>query len=233
MAQVINTNVTALFAAAALNRSAQALQTAQQRLSSGLRINSVKDDATGLVTATTYDASIRGTNVAIRNANDAISSGQTNDGYAAQIVENLQRLHEIFVQTADAGNVESAALITENGRIAALTSAAPTGVTVDGNGGTVSGTGTAVTAPTGSTAAAVLTDIDTVTANRAAYGADIATFSSAVATMQSAQVNLAAAYSRVMDTDYATESMNATRTTFCSKPVPPLWRKPTRTRPWC
>ena len=211
MAQVINTNVTALFAASALNRSAQALQTAQQRLSSGLRINSVKDDATGLVTATTYDASIRGANVAIRNANDAISSGQTNDGYAAQIVENLQRLHEIFVQTNDAGNSESAALITENGRIAKLTSAAPTNVTVDGSGGTVNGTGTAITAPTGSTAAAVLTDITTVTANRAAYGADIATFSSAVATMQSAAVNLSAAYSRVMDTDYAVESMNATR----------------------
>jgi flagellin len=211
MAQVINTNVSALFAASALNKSAQGLQTAQQRLSSGLRINSVKDDATGLVTATNYDASIRGTNVAIRNANDAISAGQTNDGYAGQIVENLQRLHEIFVQTGNTGNSESAALITENSRIAALTTAAPTGVTVDGSGGTVSGTGTAITAPTGSTAAAVLTDITTVTGNRAKYGADIATFSSAVATMQSAQVNLSAAYSRVMDTDYAAESMNATR----------------------
>ncbi len=59
MAQVINTNVAALFAGAALNKSALALQTAQQRLSSGLRINSAKDDPTGLVIATNYDKQIR------------------------------------------------------------------------------------------------------------------------------------------------------------------------------
>ncbi len=62
--QVINTNVAALFAGAALNHSAQALQTAQQRLSSGLRINSSKDDATGLGIAVGYDTQIRGTNIA-------------------------------------------------------------------------------------------------------------------------------------------------------------------------
>ena len=98
MAQVINTNVGALFAGAALNKSAIGLQTAQQRLSSGLRINSSKDDATGLGIATGYDTQIRGTNIAIRNANDAISKAQTNDGYGAQITENLQRLYEIAVQ---------------------------------------------------------------------------------------------------------------------------------------
>src|SRR4030067_1532174 len=98
MAQVINTNVGSLFAGAALNKSANALQTAQQRLSSGLRINSSKDDATGLGIATTYDSQVRGTNIAVRNANDAISNAQTLDGYAAQVLENLQRLNEIFVQ---------------------------------------------------------------------------------------------------------------------------------------
>ena len=73
MAQVINTNVGALFAGAALNKSALALQTAQQRLSSGLRINSAKDDSTGLGIAVLDDAKIRGANMNIRNANDAIS----------------------------------------------------------------------------------------------------------------------------------------------------------------
>ena len=73
MAQVINTNVAALFAGAALNKSAIALQTAQQRLSSGVRINSAKDDATGLVTATNTDAAIRAANVSIRTENDTIS----------------------------------------------------------------------------------------------------------------------------------------------------------------
>ena len=91
MAQVINTNVGALFAGAALNRSAVALQTAQERLSSGLRINSSKDDATGLGIAVLYDAKIRGANMNIRNANDGISKAQINDGYLAQVTENTQR----------------------------------------------------------------------------------------------------------------------------------------------
>ncbi|MDP2109510.1 MAG: flagellin, partial [Thiobacillus sp.] len=68
MAQVINTNVGALFAGAALNKSAIALQTAQERLSSGLRINSAKDDATGLGIAIGYDTQIRAANVGVRNA---------------------------------------------------------------------------------------------------------------------------------------------------------------------
>lgn len=214
MAQVINTNVGSLFAGAALNKSAIALQTAQQRLSSGLRINSSKDDATGLSIATVYDSQVRGTNIAVRNANDAVSKAQTLDGYGAQIIENLQRLHEIFIQTADVATTESTALIAENARIAALTAVAgalPGTVTVDGTGGTVTGGSAAIAAPVATTAAGTLTDITTVTASRAQYGADMATFSSAVATMQSASVNLSASYSRIMDTDYASETTAMTR----------------------
>jgi len=211
MAQVINTNVGALFAGAALNKSANALQVAQQRLSSGLRINTSKDDATGLVTATNYDSLVRGTNVAIRGAADAISTAQTNDGYAAQITENLQRLYEIAVQAGGtASGVESTALVAENARIAGLTKAA-TAVVVDGSGTTITGVSALVTAPTGLTVAAIKTDITTVTTNRAQYGADMSRFGSAVATMQVASVNLSAAYSRIMDTDYATESTAMTR----------------------
>ncbi|MDD2702121.1 MAG: flagellin, partial [Sideroxydans sp.] len=95
MAQVINTNVAALFAGAALNKSAIALQTAQQRLSSGLRINSAKDDSSGLATATTYDTQIRAANVNIRLKNDAISTAQTNDGKLGIVTENLQRMSEL------------------------------------------------------------------------------------------------------------------------------------------
>jgi len=214
MAQVINTNIGALFAGAALNKSAIALQTAQQRLSSGLRINSSKDDATGLGIAVGYDSQVRGTNVAVRNANDAISKAQTLDGYGAQITENLQRLHEIFIQTANAATTESTALIAENGRIAALSAVAaglPGTVTVDGAGGTRASLSAAIAAPTGSTAAATLTDITTVTASRANYGADMAALASAVATMQTTSVNLSASYSRIMDTDYAAETTAMTR----------------------
>jgi len=213
MAQVINTNVSSLFAASALSKSANALQTAQARLASGLRINSAKDDPTGLTTATTYDATIRGTNIAVRNANDAISKAQTLDGYAAQTIENLQRLHEIFVQTSNTSTTESVALIAENGRLATLSGTAtlPAAVTVDGNGGTIAPSSASLAAATGATAAAVLTDITTVTASRANYGADMTRFGSAVATMQSASVNLSASYSRVMDTDYAVETTAMTR----------------------
>jgi flagellin len=206
MAQVINTNVAALFAGAALNKSAIGLQTAQERLSSGLRINSAKDDATGLGIATTYDAKIRGTNVAVRNAQDAISKAQTNDGYAAQIHENLKRLYEIAVQLGGtASGAEATALLAENTRIAGLTSAA-TATSVDGSGTMVTGASTTITAPTATTAAGILTDIGSVTTARANYGADMARFASAVATMQTESVNLSASFSRIMDTDYAAET---------------------------
>ena len=206
MAQVINTNVGALFAGAALNKSADGLQTAQQRLSSGLRINSSKDDATGLSIATGYDKQIRGTNIAIRNANDAVSKAQTNDGYGAQITENLQRLYEIAVQLGGtASGAEATALIAENARIAGLTTAA-TATTVDGAGTQVTGVSAVIAAPVGTTVAAISTDISTVTSARANYGADMVRFGSAVATMQTTSVNLSASYSRIMDTDYAAET---------------------------
>jgi flagellin len=215
MAQVINTNVAALFAGAALNKSALALQTAQQRLSSGLRINSAKDDPTGLVTATNYDSQIRGTNIAIRGAQDAISNAQTNDGYAGQIIANLQRLYEIAVQLGGtASGAETTALLAENSRIAGLTANAATqvaAVTVDGVGTTIAGKSAAITAPTGVTVANITTDLATVNTARSQYGADMATFGSAVATMQVASVNLSAAYSRIMDTDYAAETTAMTR----------------------
>jgi flagellin len=206
MAQVINTNVGALFAGAALNKSAIGLQTAQERLSSGLRINSSKDDATGLSIATGYDSRVRGTNIAIRNANDAISKAQTNDGYGAQIIENLQRLNEIAVQLGGtAAGAETTALLAENARIAGLTTAAAA-TTVDGSGTLVTGVSAAIAVPTGVTIANIATDITNVTASRANYGADMMRFASAVATMQTTSVNLSASFSRIMDTDYAAET---------------------------
>jgi flagellin len=211
MAQVINTNVAALFAGSALNKSANSLQTAQERLSSGLRINSAKDDATGLAIATGYDSQIRGTNMAVRNSNDAISKAQTNDGYAAQITENLQRLREIAVQLGGtASGTETTALVAENGRLAGKTTVVGAVVT-DGSGGTVTAKSVAVTATTGTTVAAIDTDITAVSASRANYGADMVTFGSVVSGLQNASVNLSASKSRIMDTDYAAETQNMTR----------------------
>jgi flagellin len=212
MAQVINTNVAALFAGSALNKSANALQTAQSRLSSGLRINSAKDDATGLSIATGYDSQIRGTNMAIRNSNDAISKAQTNDGYASQITENLQRLREIAVQLGGtATGTESTALVAENGRLAGKISAIGAVVTGAGATDTVTAKSVALTATTGTTIAGIDTDIGSVSTARANFGADMVTFGSVVSGLQNASVNLSASFSRIMDTDYAAETQNMTR----------------------
>jgi flagellin len=211
VAQVINTNVASLFAGAALNKSANALMTAQQRLSSGLRINSSKDDATGMATASIYDSKIRGANMNARNANDGISLAQTADGYLGQVLENTQRLREIFVQTGATSNEEAAALIAENTRISDLVDAS-TAVVVDATGGTAGGTGSIFTSDTTlATLGEFDTEIGLIVSARAAFGADMATLGSAVATLQTESVNLSAAFSRVMDTDYAAETTAMTK----------------------
>lgn len=213
MAQVINTNMGALFAGAALNKSSLALQTAQERLSSGLRINSAKDDATGLAVATTYDRQIRSTNAAIRTANDGVSLAQTADGYLGQITENLQRMSEVLI-LVPAGNAETTALAAENVRINALV-VNSVAVTIDGTGTQSTTLGTKPTLAAVSaitvTAANITADLAAVGTARASYGAVMSSLGSAVATMQIASVNLSAAFSRIMDTDYAAETTAMTR----------------------
>jgi flagellin len=211
MAQVINTNMAALFGGQALNKSNNHLQTAMARLSSGLRINSGKDDATGLALATAFDSQIRGANQAARNASDGISKAQTNDGYIGQIIENTQRIREIAVQLGGtAAGTETTALVAENARIAGLVVATGT-VVNNSNGTTYTGLGVAFTAPTGVTVANADADIVTATAARANFGADMSVLSSAIANLQLQSVNLSAQYSRIMDTDYAAETTNMTR----------------------
>lgn len=104
MAMTINTNVMSLNAQRNLSNTSGALSTAMQRLSSGLRVNSAKDDAAGLAIAERFNAQARGMNVAIRNANDAISLSQTAEGALGKIGENLQRMRELAVQSANATN---------------------------------------------------------------------------------------------------------------------------------
>lgn len=104
MAQIINTNIASLNAQRNLNSSQSANQTAMQRLSSGLRINSAKDDAAGLAISTRFDSQIRGLNVAVRNAGDGISLAQTAEGALGSMSDNLQRVRELAVQSANATN---------------------------------------------------------------------------------------------------------------------------------
>jgi len=107
MAQVINTNVASLNTQRNLNNTQSQLSVTLQRLSSGLRINSAKDDAAGLAISERFTAQIRGLNQAARNANDGVSLAQTAEGDLAQITNNLQRLRELAVQSANATNSTS------------------------------------------------------------------------------------------------------------------------------
>jgi len=104
---VINTNIGSLTAQRNLGMSQASLSTAMQRLSSGLRINSAKDDAAGLAISERMTSQIRGVNQAARNANDGISLTQTAEGDLAQIGNNLQRMRELAVQSANATNSAS------------------------------------------------------------------------------------------------------------------------------
>ena len=107
MPQVINTNLASLNAQRNLNGSQNALNVALQRLSSGLRINSAKDDAAGLAIAERMTTQVRGFGVAIRNANDAISLAQTAEGAIGRVSDALQRMRELAVQSANATNSAS------------------------------------------------------------------------------------------------------------------------------
>ncbi|WP_421866760.1 flagellin [Motiliproteus sp.] len=101
---VINTNVASLNAQRNLGKSQGALQTSLQRLSSGLRINSAKDDAAGLAISNRFTTQIRGLNQAVRNANDGISVAQVAEGAMQETTNNLQRIRELAVQAANASN---------------------------------------------------------------------------------------------------------------------------------
>jgi flagellin len=104
MPMTINTNLVSLNAQRNLSTSQSSLATSMQRLSSGLRVNSAKDDAAGLAIAERMGAQVRGMNVAVRNANDAISLAQTAEGALGKVGDMLQRMRELAVQSANATN---------------------------------------------------------------------------------------------------------------------------------
>ena len=131
MAAFINTNTASLNSQRNLSSSQAGLTTSLQRLSSGLRINSAKDDAAGLAISERMTAQIRGNDQAARNANDGISLAQTAEGDLAQIGTNLQRIRELAVQASNASNSasdraalnnEASTLIAEIDRVASTSS---------------------------------------------------------------------------------------------------------------
>lgn len=254
----INTNIASLNAQRNLGASQGALTTSLQRLSSGMRINSSKDDAAGMAIADRMTSQIRGNAVAIRNANDGISLAQTAEGSLNKVGENLQRMRELAVQSMNGTNStdDKTALDNEFGELAKEVQRINGGTTFNGlkilaaNAGATSfqvGSGTStddsitvtttnmfadatITAVAGTNNAAlgravltgnaaatagVVDDIDdalkTVNAERSTYGSTQNRFDSIVSNLQVSIESQSASRSRIMDTDFAAETANLTR----------------------
>ena len=241
MPMTINTNVVSLNAQRNLSTSQNSLATSMQRLSSGLRVNSAKDDAAGLAIAERMNAQVRGTDVAIRNANDGISLAQTAEGALATVTEALQRMRELSVQAANGSNGTSdranlnaeyqqlSAEITRiatqtkfNGRAVLAGDAGAQTFQVGANSGdTLSVTTVAVTTVAGdlttvananTALGAIDTKLDAVNTDRATYGAAMSRLSFAISSLQISGENQAAARARIMDADFAAETANLSRT---------------------
>jgi len=236
----INTNVNSLNAQRNLGTSQGSLATSMQRLSSGLRINSAKDDAAGLAISDRMNAQVKGITVAVRNANDGISLAQTAEGALSTVTDVLQRMRERAVQaqngsngTTDRANLDTEyqQLSAEITRIAAQTKfngtaivGASAGAQIfqvgANNGDTLTITTSTVTTVGGglttsalaSTAVAALdTALDTITTSRATYGAYINRFNFAITNLQVTGENQNAARGRIMDADFASETANLAR----------------------
>ncbi len=203
-ASVINTNVMSLNAQRNLNKNALSLATSVERLSSGLRVNSAKDDAAGLAVGMTLESNVRSLSVQIRNQADNISSAQAIDGGLGVATDILQRMNELAVQAtgtngiaeADKIDVEYQALETELGNI--------TGVT--GPGGDVLNLANASAAVSN-----IGTQLGNVAGARASLGAAMSVAEFTIQRFEAARESDSAARSRIMDADFAMETANLTR----------------------
>ncbi len=280
MAQVINTNLISLNAQRNLSATQSVLANSIQRLSTGLRVNSAKDDAAGLAIAERMNAQVRGMQVAQRNANDAISLSQTGESALGKIGDMLQRMRELAVQSANATNSDSdrdalqneflqlqeeitrtanttrfngqailtsttafdfqiganattddqvsvaavnvtGASTTTGTNDGALAAAIGTGLSIDSVGARGSAATTAAdyeaysagTAGTGALGAIETIDyaLSQVNTARSTFGAAQNRFESIISNLQVATENQAAARSRIMDADFASETAALTR----------------------
>lgn len=241
MALFINTNMPSMNAQRNLASSQNSLQTSLQRLSSGLRVNSAKDDAAGLAIAERINAQVRGLNVAARNANDGISLAQTAEGALGVLSGNYQRMRELAVQASNAtASADIAALDAEfiqldaenkhvitstsfNGtallsaalnltfQIGANTADTVVVTTAAAIAGTNAGTLGTTTTSARAELAKLDADIKQVNDNRSLFGATVSRFEAIISNVSNAAENLQAARSRIMDADYAAETASLTR----------------------
>jgi flagellin len=223
MSIVIGTNLPSLMASHHLRTTRQPLEQAMERLASGSRINSAKDDAAGSGISSRLEAQIRGTDMARRNAQDAISLIQVAEGALIEVQNMAQRIRELAVQKASTGtynttdianiDLEINWLNTEISNIASYTKF--NNFAVSAAGGTFAsafdGSTTAMAIPTflttaGTTVSAVDTAINSIATYRGTLGAYINRLEYTVNNLSNVSANTSAAHSRIMDTDYAAES---------------------------
>jgi flagellin len=232
MAVVIGTNSAALLAAHHLNVNRTGLDQAMTRLASGKRINSAADDAGSLGVAASLLANVKGANMAKQNANAAIAATQVADSAMVEVDNMLQRIRELAVQKASTGtysatditNMESeiTQLMSEIGDIATNTKFNGTAVSslalnpaIRQDGATATMALPAFIAEAALDSSSNATNVDTVIASvaaaRGSLGAFLNRLQSAVNNLSSISANTSAAYSRIMDTDYAAETAAVAR----------------------
>ncbi|MDH5230124.1 MAG: flagellin [Gammaproteobacteria bacterium] len=250
MPQVVNTNVMSLNSQRNLNRSQASMSISLQRLSSGLRINSAKDDAAGLAISTRFTSKIEGLNQAARNAADGVSLAQTAEGALSEVAANLQRVRVLAVQAANDTNSSSDRISLNNevtaikgeitrvldgttfNGVAILGASATIGFhvgadsasatnrinvttsVVKNNASVAAGLSASITSVANALSAIDRVDgaLDAISSIRATYGTIQNRFESVIRNNQNVSENLSASRSRIMDTDFAIESAELTRT---------------------
>ena len=212
MPQTINTNINSLNAQRNLAMSQTSLATSMQRLSSGLRINSAKDDAAGLAIAERMNTQVRGMNVAVRNANDGISMAQTAEGALAKVGDSLQRMRELAVQARNSTNSDSDknSLNKEFAELQSEITRVLGGSTFNGKH-ILGADATALTFQVGANTSA--DDSITVTTTNLATASDITAVTGSTASIASSATSGAIA-SVIDNLDTALDTVNNTRATF-------------------
>ena len=219
MSYTINTNINSLNAQRNAGMNASSLSTSMQRLSSGLRINSAKDDAAGLAIATRMDSQYRGMNVAVRNANDGISLAQTAEGGLQTLTDMVQRMRELAVQASNGTNTSSdlSAINQEYSQLGSEIQRTLSSVTFNGtslldasadfnfqvganSGQQITVSGTSINVATGALAAVTTGAASAITTAVGAASGNIDLLDQALTAINSTRANLGAVQSRFTNT---------------------------------
>jgi flagellin len=215
--QTINTNLVSLNAQRNLSSSQSSLAVSMQRLSSGLRVNSAKDDAAGLAIAERMQTKVRGMTVAIRNANDAISMSQTAEGALGKVGDMLQRMRELAVQAANGTNTSTDRTSLNDEYLQLSREAARTLGGTQFNGQNILATTTTSTFQVGANTSATLDQISVAAFDWTSVGAITSAIGTAVGTDPTTAVagtDGSFALAAITAIDAAIDSVNSQRATF-------------------